>query len=121
MSDRALKENVRPIPEEELKQTFDAVEPQLYDRIGGGEGTKRLRGPGRAGQREAGCDHVQNEEFGRERAHGPRLPEALRGFVGRSQEAAEAGGEAGEEEEPQERLGLMLHHKETCLAKIDVR
>ncbi|CAE7943756.1 unnamed protein product, partial [Symbiodinium necroappetens] len=29
-------ENVRAIPEEELQQTFDAVEPQLYDRIDGG-------------------------------------------------------------------------------------
>ncbi|CAE7585806.1 unnamed protein product, partial [Symbiodinium sp. CCMP2592] len=32
LSDRALKENVRAIPEEELQQTFDAVERQLYDR-----------------------------------------------------------------------------------------
>ena len=31
LSDRALKENVRAIPEEELQQTFDAVEPQIYD------------------------------------------------------------------------------------------
>ena len=37
LSDRALKENVRAIPEEELQQTFDAVEPQLFDRIGGGK------------------------------------------------------------------------------------
>ena len=37
LSDRALKENVRSIPEEELQETFDAVEPQLYDRIGGGK------------------------------------------------------------------------------------
>eukprot|EP00439_Symbiodinium_sp_Y106_P020968 s10027_g2.t1 len=37
LSDRALKENVRAIPEEELQQTFDAVEPQLYDRIGAGK------------------------------------------------------------------------------------
>jgi hypothetical protein len=37
LSDRALKENVRAIPEEELQETFDAVEPQLYDRIGGGK------------------------------------------------------------------------------------
>ena len=35
LSDRALKENVRAIPEEELQQTFDAVEPQLFDRIDG--------------------------------------------------------------------------------------
>ena len=38
LSDRALKENVRAIPEEELQQTFDAVEPQIYDRIDGGKG-----------------------------------------------------------------------------------
>ena len=37
LSDRSLKENVRAIPEEELQQTFDAVEPQLYDRIGAGK------------------------------------------------------------------------------------
>ena len=37
LSDRALKENIRTIPEEELQQTFDRVEPQLYDRIGGGK------------------------------------------------------------------------------------
>ena len=36
LSDRALKENVRVIPEEELQETFDAVEPQLFDRIDGG-------------------------------------------------------------------------------------
>ena len=35
LSDRALKENVRAIPEEELQETFDAVEPQLFDRIDG--------------------------------------------------------------------------------------
>ena len=38
LSDRALKENVRAIPEEELQQIFDAVEPQIYDRIDGGKG-----------------------------------------------------------------------------------
>ena len=32
--DRALKGNVQAIPDEELQQTFDAVEPQLFDRIG---------------------------------------------------------------------------------------
>ncbi|CAE7298777.1 unnamed protein product [Symbiodinium sp. CCMP2592] len=30
LSDRTLKENVRVIPEDELQETFDAVEPQLY-------------------------------------------------------------------------------------------
>ena len=38
LSDRALKENVRAIPEEELQQIFDAVETQIYDRIDGGKG-----------------------------------------------------------------------------------
>ena len=33
LSDRALKENVRAIPEEELQEI---VEPQLFDRIDGG-------------------------------------------------------------------------------------
>ena len=37
LSDRALKENVRAIPEEEMQETFDAVELQIYDRIGGGK------------------------------------------------------------------------------------
>ena len=37
LSDKALKENIRTIPEEELQETFDKVEPQLYDRIGGGK------------------------------------------------------------------------------------
>ena len=37
LSDRALKENLRAIPEEELRRTFDAVEPQLFDRIDGGK------------------------------------------------------------------------------------
>eukprot|EP00439_Symbiodinium_sp_Y106_P077364 s1182_g16.t1 len=35
--DRALKGNVQAIPDEELQQTFDAVEPQLFDRIGAGK------------------------------------------------------------------------------------
>ena len=37
LSDRSLKENVRAIPAEELQRTFDAVEPQIFDRIGGGK------------------------------------------------------------------------------------
>ena len=37
LSDRALKENVRAIPEEELQQAFDAVEPRLFGRIDGGK------------------------------------------------------------------------------------
>ena len=37
LSDRALKENIRAIPEEELQETFDAVDPQIYDCIGGGK------------------------------------------------------------------------------------
>ena len=109
LSDRSLKENVRAIREEELQQTFDAVEPQPHRS---GQGPDRLRGPGRAGQREAGRDHVQDEEPGRERADGPRLPEALRGPLGHRQEAAEAGGEAREEEGPQGRLGVALEMAE---------
>ena len=75
------------------------------------QGADRLRGPGRAGQWEAGRDDVQDEEFGWERADGFGLSEAQRGALGRGQEAPEACGEAGEEEGPQGRLGLMLHHK----------
>ena len=37
LSDRALKENIRAIPKEELQETFDAVDPQIYDCIGGGK------------------------------------------------------------------------------------
>ena len=37
LSDRAVKENIRAIPEKELQETFDAVDPQVYDRIGGGK------------------------------------------------------------------------------------
>ena len=37
LSDRALKENIRAIPDKELQETFDAVEPQLFDRIDGGK------------------------------------------------------------------------------------
>ena len=36
---------------------------EIYDRIGGGKGADRLRGPGRAGQREAGRDDVQDQKF----------------------------------------------------------
>ena len=70
------------------------------------QGADRLRGPGRAGQREAGGDHVQGQEPGRQGAHGPRLSKALGGLVARGEEAAEAGGEAREEEGQQGRLGL---------------
>ena len=36
VSDRRLKENIRRVPDQHL-QLFDAVEPQYYDRIGGGK------------------------------------------------------------------------------------
>ena len=89
LSDRALKENVRAIPEQELQDTFDAVDPQLYDRIDGG---KEQIGFVAQDQRQAGREHVQDEEFGRTGADGSRLPEALGRAVGRGQKAAEAGG-----------------------------
>ena len=83
LRDRALKENVQSIADEELQQTFDAVEPQPgKDQIG-------FVAP-RAGQRAPGRDHVQDEEPGRERIDGSRLSKALRGPVGRGEEAAEA-------------------------------
>ena len=35
-SDRRLKTNIRRVPEQHVQRLFDAVEPQCYDRIGGG-------------------------------------------------------------------------------------
>ena len=37
LSDKALKTNVRELSEKELQETFDAVEPRMYDRIEGGK------------------------------------------------------------------------------------
>ena len=37
LSDKALKTNVRDLSEKELQETFDAVEPHMYDRIEGGK------------------------------------------------------------------------------------
>ena len=37
LSDKALKTNVRDLLEKELQETFDAVEPRIYDRIEGGK------------------------------------------------------------------------------------
>ena len=71
LRDRALKENVQSIADEE---------PQPgKDQIG-------FVAP-RAGQRAPGRDHVQDEEPGRERIDGSRLSKALRGPVGRGEEA----------------------------------
>ena len=36
-SDRRLKTNIRRVPEQHVQRLFDAVEPQYYDRIGGGK------------------------------------------------------------------------------------
>ena len=36
-SDRRLKENIRRVPDQHVQRLFDAVEPQYYDRIGGGK------------------------------------------------------------------------------------
>ena len=36
-SDRRLKENIRRVPDQHVQKLFDAVEPQYYDRIGGGK------------------------------------------------------------------------------------
>ena len=35
-SDRRLKTNIRRVPEQHVQRLFDEVEPQYYDRIGGG-------------------------------------------------------------------------------------
>ena len=37
LSDKALKTNARDLSEKELQETFDAVEPRMYDRIEGGK------------------------------------------------------------------------------------
>ena len=37
LSDKALKTNVRDLSEKGLQETFDAVEPRMYDRIEGGK------------------------------------------------------------------------------------
>ena len=37
LSDKALKTNVRDLSDKELQETFDAVEPRMYDRIEGGK------------------------------------------------------------------------------------
>ena len=36
-SDRRLKTNIRRVPDQHVQKLFDAVEPQYYDRIGGGK------------------------------------------------------------------------------------
>ena len=36
-SDRRLKTNIRRVPDQHVQRLFDAVEPQYYDRIGGGK------------------------------------------------------------------------------------
>ena len=36
-SDRRLKENIRRVPSQHVQKLFDAVEPQYYDRVGGGK------------------------------------------------------------------------------------
>ena len=110
LSDRSLKENVRTIPEEELQQTFNSVEPQLFDRIEGGKDqigfiAQDVQASGTLGEA------VQDQEPQRQRAYVPRLPKALSGPVGRRQATPEAGGEAGEAQAAERRLRLMLHHK----------
>ena len=70
------------------------------------QGADRLRGPGRAGQWEAGRDDAQDQEPGRSRADDSGLPEALGGPVGCGEIPAEEGGEAREEEA--RALELML-------------
>ena len=37
LSDKALKTNVRDLSEKELQETFEAVQPRMYDRIEGGK------------------------------------------------------------------------------------
>ena len=51
LSDKALKTSVRDLSEKELQETFDAVEPRIYDRIEGGK--VGLGGPAPAGRNSA--------------------------------------------------------------------
>ncbi|OLQ04281.1 hypothetical protein AK812_SmicGene12664 [Symbiodinium microadriaticum] len=37
VSDRRLKTNIRRVPDQHVQRLFDAVEPQYYDRVGGGK------------------------------------------------------------------------------------
>ena len=104
LSDRALKENVRAIPEEERSCSRSSTANLRPHRRR--QGADRLRGPGRAGQWEAGRDDVQDQEPGRSRADDSGLPEALGGPVGCGEIPAEEGGEAREEEA--RALELML-------------
>ena len=97
LSDKALKTNVRDLSEKELQETFDAVEPRMYDRIEGGQGPDRLHRPGGAGH-PSGREGLQDQEPGRQRTHDARLPEAQRGPLGRGEVPAEASGEPREEE-----------------------
>ena len=94
LSDKALKTNVRDLSEKELQETFDAVEPRMYDRIEGGKDqigfiAQEVQATPREG--------LQDQETGRPGADDARLPEAQRGPLGRGEVPAEAGREAGEE------------------------
>ena len=90
LSDKALKTNVRELSEKELQETFDAVEPRMYDRIEGGKD--------QIGFIAQEVEGVQDQEPGRPGADDARLPEAQRGPLGRGEVPAEASREAGEEE-----------------------
>ena len=99
LSDKALKTNVRELSEKELQETFDAVEPRMYDRIEGGKDqigfiAQEVQATPLG---EKVCK-TKNQEPGRPGADDARLPEAQRGPLGRGEVPAEASREAGEEE-----------------------
>ena len=66
LSDRALKENVRAIPEEELQETFDKVEPQISDRTDGGRGQIGFVAQDVQASGKLGATMCKTKEFGRD-------------------------------------------------------
>ena len=64
-SDRRLKTNIRRVPEQHVQRLFEAVEPQYYDRIGGGKDqlgfiTQDVQAAGKLG--ESLCKTMSGEE-----------------------------------------------------------
>ena len=88
-SDRRLKTNIRRVPEQHVQRLFEAVEPQYYDRIGGGKDqlgfiAQDVQAAGKLG--ESLCKTMSGEE------------ELLAlDYQKLSEVPAEAGGKVGEE------------------------
>ena len=98
LSDKALKTNVRDLSDKELQETFDAVEPRMYDRIEGGKDqigfiAQEVQATP-LGEKVCKTKNLD----GRELMTLDYRPEAQRGPLGRGEVPAEASREAGEEE-----------------------